>query len=677
MALLKRLKGNKVISAVVKWQNTMWYPFTFALLGAAAALFGIYAYVPVFYLHMAGVVFAVLFNDDLKVYFTPLLLIFPSFGKDGLSDFTQGVNNGMPYIDPVGFAQIIVCAGIMIVAFIIKLIVTGAFADIFRRRSTFGFGLLVFAGVCLLNGVFSPSWSPIDLAFGALEAMSFTIFYFLFSVVAMRSEDVAAYVCKVMLILGFMIAAEVGGLSGMLAARGELFRDDGVFMRDNIVLGWGNSTIIACMTALTIPASMYVAHSRKKGTLAYLAAALFFILTVYLQSRNAALFGGIALVAGGVICCVSGKNKVANRYFTVVLVGLAIVALGFVSSIDGFWEKLFGSGFMHIGSGNNGRFDRWADGLNDFCRSPIFGVGYLDGSVPLDSPSCSPNFYYNMYHNIFIQLIGSMGIVGLIAFLVHFKKFVEVICDDFSCDKLLLCLMPIIMLLMSFLDIYFFLVNMQIYYGAFLTAIEKRNIELRAEIGSRFKTVPYGAKPKVAVLSVSANDTAERLRSAFGEDAAVYGIGIADGKLVRRVTKSIAATGLFGFLHALARFMLGDRLAAKLSVLASAKRERQVLSAGGYDAIIATDWASAQAAALLKGKDRPYIATLSDRFDGRMNADVGDAVIIGEKERAKAERVSGFACGNVRGAETFDEAAALLRSKIAALPRAEKSEQLE
>ncbi len=677
MKFLEKLKANKVISALVGWQNSMWYPVVFAALGAVSALFGIYAYVPVFYLHMAGVLFAVLFNDDLKVYFTPLLLIFPSFGMDGLSNFNEGHDKGMPFIEPVGFAQILVCTSVMIIAFIIKLIVTGAFKDIFRKRSTFGFGLLVFAGACLLNGIFSPSWEPIDLAFGALEAMSVTIFYFLFSVVAMRSEDVAAYVCKVMLVLGFMIAAEVGGLSGILAAHNALFDESGMLLRDNIVLGWGNDTVIACMTALTIPASMYVAYSRKRGTLAYFAAVLFFLLTVYLQARNAALFGGILLLGGAIICCISGKNKIPNRYFSAILVGLGIVALAFVinhfGGFDGLFEKLRNMGFMHTDSGDNGRFDRWANGLADFCRSPVFGVGFVDGGVPHDSPAFSPNFYYNMYHNIFIQLIGSMGIVGFIAFLVHFKKVVEVIFTDFSAEKLLLFLFPLGMILMSFLDIYFFLVNMQIYYGVFLTVIEKRSIELRAESAEKIASVPYGKTPKVAVLSACGGDIAETLKSACGDMFDVVNVNLSDRKLLAKAGTD-KAVGFKKFMLAVLRFIVGDRLAAKWGVCGVAKREREILTESEFDAVVATDWAAAQIASSLRGKNRVYVATVGG-FDRRMDANVNDAFVIGD-DYAKAERVSGYACGHIVKAESLDSACEMICEKIKEIPVCEKSEQL-
>lgn len=687
MKILEKMKESKAVKALVKWQNTMWYPVVFAALGVVSALFGVYAYVPIFYIFMASVIFAVLFNDNLKVYFTPLLLIFPSVGKDGLLTFDQAHDDGMSFFSTAGFVQMVVCVSIMIIVFIVKLCVTGAIKDVFKKRSTFGFGLLVFAGACLLNGIFSPSWKAIDLVYGILEAVSMTVFYFLFSAVAMRSEDIAGYACKVMVILGFMIAAEVGGLSAILAAKGMLFNDNG-FIRDNLTFGWGVDTIVGCMMSLTIPAAMYLAHSRKKGTLAYLAAVLFLLMLVYIQARNALLFGALALFAGAIICCVSGKNKVANRYFTAIIVGLGIVAFAFIikhyGGLSGFFDKLGSMNFLHADSGDNGRIERWTNGLEDFCRSPIFGVGFEDGSIPavpdpMGPNRPSPNMYWNMYHNIFIQLIGSMGIVGLLCFLVHFKKLVEIICADFSAEKLLLALVPISLLLMSIFDIFFFLVNMQIYYGSLLAVFEKRNIELRAASTEKLKSVPYGAKPRVAILSAKEvkSETLEAFKSACGKDVEVLEVVISDEKLRARVEKSESAAGFKKFMHLAARFVLGDTLAAKWMTCGCAKKERAALAEMNIDAVIATDWAAAQIASGIRGKKQPYVATVNELFDGRMNANVNDAIFISEKEYKRADAVRGYACGHISKSASAEDAAKLLHERIMNIPHAEKSETLD
>lgn len=688
MEALRNLKNTKVISALVKWQNTVWYPIVFAALGVVSALFGVYAYAPIFYIYTVSVLFAVLFNDDLKVYFTPLFLIFPTVGKDGFVTFDDAHDNTMGMFCTAGFVQMAVCASIMIVLFIVKLCVTGAIKDVFKKRSTFGFGLLVFAGACLLNGIFSPSWVAMDIVYGILEAVGVTVVYFLFSAVAMRSEDVAGYACKVMVILGFMIAAEVGGLSGQLAARGELFGENGEFIRDSITFGWGVNTIVGCMMALPIPAAMYLAHSRKKGTFAYFAAVLFFIMLVYIQARNAMLFGALSLLAGAIICCISGKNRVANRYFTVVLVGLCIVAFAFIlKRFDGFGgliEKLKSMNFLHAGSGDNGRIERWTNGLEDFRRSPVFGVGFVDGSIPAvpdpNGPNRqSPSVYWNMYHNIFIQLIGSMGIVGLLCFLVHVKKLIEIVCTDYSAEKLLLFLLPVSLILMSFLDIYFFLVNMQLYYGGFLAVIEKRNIELRAAKTENIRCVPYGAKPRVALLSAKEvkSETLEAFKAVCGNDVEVLELRISDGKLCARMEKSESARGFKKFMHRAARFVLGDRLAAKWMTCGCAKKERSALADMNVDAVIATDFAAAQIAAGLRGKKQPYVATVSNAFDGRMNANVNDALILNEKEYRKADSVRGYACGHTVSVGSAEEAAKLLYDKVMAIPHAEKSERLD
>lgn len=666
------------VRALVKWQNTMWYPVLFAALGVVSALFGIYAYVPVFYVYTVTVVFAALFNDDWKVFLTPLFLIFFAVGKDGNLNFDQAHDDTMSFFAPAGFIQMMVCTCVMIAAFVAKLIVTGAWRDIFVKRGAFSFGLLCLSATCLANGAFSPSWTPMDLVYGLLEAGGFLGIYAIFAPVVMRSEDVAAYACKVMMILGFMVAAEVGILSIMLGVQGQLFGADGVFLRDNITFGWGVSTIVACVLALAVPASMAVAYGRKHGTLAYVAAVLFVAVLVFLQARNALLFGAIALLVGGVVCCISGKNKIANRYFSVVLVGGVLVVIAFVlqraGGFEAFFEKLQAKDFFHISSGMNQRDVRWMNGLEDFARSPVFGVGYVDGSIPPLPEYAgwqSPSVLWNMYHNIFIQLIGSMGIVGLLGFLVHFKKFVELLVTDFSWEKLLLFMLPITLMLMSVFDIYYFLIDMQIFYGTFLAVIEKRNAELCAEKAAKPSRVPFGEKAAAVFLRTGSETVSSALAAAVADRAELTVVDL-DPELWRE-----SGNAFVRFLRRVRMFVLGASLDAKLTARGKKGKEvRAALAEMKPNAVFASNGVALQVACDARKKHPAVVAAAVEAgaYDTRLNQAVSDCLFLGGSDAKRAERMYGFACGSVAYVGSAEEAAERLVARLEEIPRGEKSE---
>ena len=76
--------------------------------------------------------------------------------------------------------------------------------------------------------------------------------------------------------------------------------------------------------------------------------------------------------------------------------------------------------------------------------------------------------YSNMYHNLFVQLIGAMGILGLLAFIVHVKSFIEILVRKFTVGRLMIGLGVVAVLLASLLDNFFFIFSFQLFYGALL-----------------------------------------------------------------------------------------------------------------------------------------------------------------------------------------------------------------
>ena len=150
------------------------------------------------------------------------------------------------------------------------------------------------------------------------------------------------------------------------------------------------------------------------------------------------------------ICCIVGIIMIIKFDMTAVIQKIASI--------------------FRLDEGSEGRIWLWECGLADFIQFPIFGVGFSHGGNA-DGITYS-NVYSNMYHNIFIEFLGSMGLVGFIAFAVHICEMFKVIFKKFSLEKLLFVSTPLLILSMSLFDNFFFYPNFQIVYTAFLVATE-------------------------------------------------------------------------------------------------------------------------------------------------------------------------------------------------------------
>jgi O-antigen ligase len=240
---------------------------------------------------------------------------------------------------------------------------------------------------------------------------------------------------------------------------------------------WGLATIVSAVIACGIPAALYFARNKKWPLLCFLLAVVFFASSFIVNTRSAMIFGGLSLFVG-TLCALSGKIKRKIRVIVAVVFLIALIALLVLfrmipdggkeliknltltlrldfSKGDTFWQKLLGS-----------RYDIWVRGIKDFLRAPLFGTGFVSGDYALN------RVYDNMYHNIVIEFMGSMGIVGILAFLFHIFVILKVLLHKFSANKLLLLCVPLSILGMSLFDNFFFYPNFIIIYAAFLACAE-------------------------------------------------------------------------------------------------------------------------------------------------------------------------------------------------------------
>ena len=97
-----------------------------------------------------------------------------------------------------------------------------------------------------------------------------------------------------------------------------------------------------------------------------------------------------------------------------------------------------------------------------------------------------------------------MGIVGILAFIIHARIIVEVGVRRPTLDRLLLLFVPIGIIVMSFADNFFFIPNFIMIYAAFIAAAEIDLEHKRQEHLDNLKAPRKDGKPRVVFAYVEA-----------------------------------------------------------------------------------------------------------------------------------------------------------------------------
>lgn len=661
---------SRAVAAVAAWQKTIWFPAVYAVLGVVSCSFGMAAYIPVYYIFMLLTVFAALFCEDSKVLLAPLLISYFAVGGDGILNYGQAITDVSLFFEPAGLVNMYIVGSVMAAAILFRLIADGTIAAVFRRRGLLTWGFLALAAAMLLNGIFSAAWEPLDLAWGLFMAVGLLLAYFIVLAMSDKTENIVGYLLRVCLIVGLMICAEEWILMGRLAADGMLLELDGAgkwtggFVRDYQVLGWGVSTYAAGMLAILIAPTMALAYSNRRGVWYYLAAVVMFLTIILLNARTAMLMGGIIFLACMIICCF-GTNRKQNRIVFAVIVGAALVCVAGIWAVMGT-NDFFGfiAEMLRFDQGDNHRFERWANGWKDFLSAPIFGVGFMDGAAT------DPSMYSNMYHNIFVQLIGALGVFGLLAFLFHIIQVAVLCVRKFRLERFLVLLGAAAVILTSLLDNFFFFFSVQLFYGAFLAAAELMLEKTRRELlDSHKRTVTPDRKPRIVFTFIEAGmghiiperavadaleqkygDKVEVVRSYFYRETGNEELKKFEQTLVKPVEVQ-SRSKFYGKLCMFGLWLFGDtishefvmRMRGPKSVRPALEHMREL----DADVVFATHWAATYYIGKMK-KDRPYsVLYCPDLYsNGMFNMDCNDFLISTEEGLAEANRERMYGGGN-------------------------------
>ncbi len=355
---------------------------------------------------------------------------------------------------------IIVLSCILVLSFILHFILWGGFIQIFTKPSKLLLYSLPFAILICLNGLFSQNYSINNLIFAIGNDFCLIGLFAIFINNLTYEQKTIDYFFKTCACLAVVVIAEFITicLSQPVIANGKIFKYA-------INLGWGNTNNYGNYGCFLIAPIFYLAYKSKKQyqVILYYILGLFTIAFVWLSlSRNAILTSSIITAFIFVFLCVKGENK--KLCLKLVIGTISIAALFIVTCLILVYafkiEIKFFEDVTNLGFNDNGRFALWTDAFNAFLAYPILGQGFFGCAY-----GSWTGFIPGMYHNTIFQLLGTCGILTLLAYGFYRYKTIKVILYKLNDEKIFLGIIVFVLAFSSLLDNFIFHIYPTFFYA--------------------------------------------------------------------------------------------------------------------------------------------------------------------------------------------------------------------
>ena len=438
---IRAISQQPVMRKLLWFFDSIWFPLAYALLALISSLTGLE--VAYFGITAIVAVFTCIFSRDSKPMLT--LVFMAVYGVSWVHTPQHPYNSD--FFNNRWLQIYLLVLGVLVVAAVVFRFVVFPQDRNFFKESKLRLGIALTTAAFLLNGVFYGGYEPVDLPFGALMALSFFAFYIFFYNTLFVDENTGMFMGRLLVIAAGVIFVQ---LCKIYLFDGVI--EEGSVNKDILVAGWGMSNNIGGMLCMFFPACFYVAYrSRRLGPLFYVLGFVFFGGVCLTLSRTSALVGAVVLLAAAIYMSVSRSPvRTFARVFNiaVVVAGAVVLALSWE-----FVRELFAV-YFERGFSDSGRFELWANGIRNFLRAPLFGVGFYE---PLENSYNIENWIFpDMYHNVFVQMLACCGVFGLVAYVVHIAQAVFAVRRDGTPESLFYICVLAAMFGMSLLDNHIF-----------------------------------------------------------------------------------------------------------------------------------------------------------------------------------------------------------------------------
>ena len=332
-------------------------------------------------------------------------------------------------------------------------------------------GMLALCAGYLLSGLGSDQLvaiGPKNLLFSFIQAVSVILFYFVLTGTVKWEKAPAGYLAWTGMCVGYVLLAELI----FIYFRYDVIQN-GVIERTMIYTGWGHYNNIGALLAMMIPFPFFLTGKGKHTGLFYISGLLFLAGVLFNCSRGSMVVGVIAYLASYTTSLLHSRRARANiaiHVFTALMI--LIVFILYHDDLLRLFRELLGRG-LHPGKRN----EDYATGWQQFLNDPIFGATFYPVDDTIYSWSTSAEFvafFPPRWHNTFLQMLASCGVVGLAAYLFHRIQTLWLFLHHFSGKKMFAFVSMLTLLATSMVDCHFFNVGPVLFYSMMLAFVEKR-----------------------------------------------------------------------------------------------------------------------------------------------------------------------------------------------------------
>ena len=453
------LGDNIIVKYIKRGLESKYSAILIAALTLLSNLFSLE--IPIMYAYAVIVALAALFCDDLLCLIPMALCAYFLFSK---------VNNPLDpahtsiFLGSEGLLHLAVAAALIAIFTITRWIFEFVTHKERRKLPKLTWGFVALGGAYVLGGLLS-TYAGFDTSFFGLVqilALAFSYYYFYFTVDFKKVDK--SYFAYLMTVVGFLLCGEVLGM----LYYGGFFEAVGGFNRGGLYTGWGIYNNVAGAMIMCMPAPFYYAATKKNGWAFLLLGNLFFAALLFIQSRGGMVFGTV-LYGLCVIVTIwkASKKKALILTELGLLLIVGVVALIFRDKIADMFMSV-----IDVGMNDSGRFEIYKDGLTQFLDFPIFGNGFYACQNFRWGDNTIGKFLPARYHNTYVQLLASGGMVAFTAYFFHRAQTLWMLFKKRSVEKYFIALCVLGLLLTSLLDCHFFNFGPGLTYSALLLFLE-------------------------------------------------------------------------------------------------------------------------------------------------------------------------------------------------------------
>jgi len=438
------------------------------LLEMELLLYG-FAGVSMLYLGLFGTDFRLLIPLFIHCYISPSMKNNPGMNETTVFSAGSGV-------------AILVIAGVALLSFVVRCIVDKeiGFSRLKEKHSLL-IGLSVLGVAFLLSGIGSAGYLDVarrNAVFAAVQLAAFLGPYLIISIGVRWDKIDRDYLATVGLLMGLVVGVEVLNVYRIA----EVIQPDGSVLRARIFLGWGNYNNMASIIAMAVPFAFYFIYLGKHVILNNVLAALLCVFAVMTCSR-AGILGTCAIYLFSALIVLIGARKKRARISA--LVGV-IVALGVLIAAFFLLREFLAAAF-NTGLQSNERLELYKAGLDSFVQYPVFGFTFFrlnalveagaEGSWIFSSVSDFNAFFPGRWHNTFVQMLASCGVVGLLSYAFHRYQTIRLVLRKPNAIKTFAAISIGVLLALCMVDSHLFNVGPALFYSSALAFMEHKKVE--------------------------------------------------------------------------------------------------------------------------------------------------------------------------------------------------------